>query len=244
MLLYVLSIFSAIFALCSAGESEFSLRVTCKRNSDDYSACLKQTMEEIWSRVVTGLPEFDIPSVDPLSIKNYKFVMNSGNVHGELILLNSTITGLSKLRILNIRTYFLDDIFYLESDINIPRISSKGSVNINGNLNALRIANEGYYNLILEDVSGTTNFTGHVINDTWIVEHFYLVPSIGKFKLYYDDVIKEKKAITDVVVNFINENWLTIYPMVISSMFDRLELFFIDSANKFFSKVPFSKIFP
>ncbi|XP_011064516.1 PREDICTED: uncharacterized protein LOC105152118 isoform X2 [Acromyrmex echinatior] len=191
MLLYVLSIFSAIFALCSAGESEFSLRVTCKRNSDDYSACLKQTMEEIWSRVVTGLPEFDIPSVDPLSIKNYKFVMNSGNVHGELILLNSTITGLSKLRILNIRTYFLDDIFYLESDINIPRISSKGSVNINGNLNALRIANEA-----------------------------------------------------DVVVNFINENWLTIYPMVISSMFDRLELFFIDSANKFFSKVPFSKIFP
>ncbi|XP_018056389.1 PREDICTED: uncharacterized protein LOC108692585 [Atta colombica] len=201
-MLYVLSVFHAIFALCSAEESDLPLTVTCKRNSDDYSACLKQAIEEVWPRFVADirLPEFDIPLLDPFFHKYYKFVMNSDNMHGELILSNNTIIGLSKLRISNVRTHFLDEVFRLETDINI---SSKGSVKINGNFNLFRIANEGYYSLILEDVSGTTNFTGHVINDTWIVEHFYFVPSIGKFKLYYDNVDK-KKAIT--VVNLVNTN--------------------------------------
>ncbi|XP_012064262.1 PREDICTED: uncharacterized protein LOC105627592 [Atta cephalotes] len=242
-MLYVLSIFHAIFALCSAEESDLPLTVTCKRNSDDYSACLKQAIEEAWPRFVADirLPEFDILLLDPFFHKYYKFVMNSDNMHGELILSNNIIIGLSKLRISNVKTHFLDEVFRLETDINIPTISSKGSVKINGNFNLFRIANEGYYSLILEDVSGTTNFTGHVINDTWIVEHFYFVPSIGKFKLYYDDVDK-KKAIT--VVNFVNTNWLRFYPVIRSSLFDRIELLLIDFANKFFSKVPFSEIFP
>ncbi|XP_018377666.1 PREDICTED: protein takeout-like [Trachymyrmex cornetzi] len=243
MLLCVVGVFSAIFALCSAREFELPRTAICKRNSDDYSTCLKQAVEEAWPRFVAGLSEFDIPPLDPLFHKYEKFVMNSGNIRGELILSNNTITGLSKLRILNVRTYFLDDVFRLETDINIPRISLKGAIKINCNLNVFRIANEGYYNLTLEDVSGTTNFTGHVVNDTWIVEHFYFVPSIGKFKLYYDDVVKEKKASTDVIINFVNENWLSFYPVAMSSLFDRIELLLIDFANKFCSKVPFSKIF-
>ncbi|EGI59214.1 hypothetical protein G5I_12641, partial [Acromyrmex echinatior] len=216
---------------------------TCKRNSDDYSACLKQTMEEIWSRVVTGLPEFDIPSVDPLSIKNYKFVMNSGNVHGELILLNSTITGLSKLRILNIRTYFLDDIFYLESDINIPRISSKGSVNINGNLNALRIANEGPFNLTANDVNGTWDMTGHVVNDTWIVEHVRVLPAVKKLKLYFD-LFQDNKEINNIAVNFVNEFWPPLYRVMLPVTSEVWDPWLTDLVNKLFSKVSFSKVFP
>jgi len=61
-----------------------------------------------------------------------------GDMHGELILSNNTIIGLSKLRISNVRTHFLE-VFRLETDINIPSISSKGSVKINGNFNLFRM---------------------------------------------------------------------------------------------------------
>ncbi|KYN35471.1 hypothetical protein ALC56_10028, partial [Trachymyrmex septentrionalis] len=171
----------------------------CKRNSDDYSTCLKQAVEKAWPKFAAGLPEFDIPTLDPFFFKYYKFVINSDNIHGELSLSNNTVTGSSKIRIPNVRMYFFDDGFRLENDVNVPRIFSKGSIKINGNLNPFKIANEGYYNLTLEGVSGTLNYTGHVINDTWIIEHFHCVPSIRKFKLYYDDVVKEKKAFTATI---------------------------------------------
>ncbi|XP_018347422.1 PREDICTED: uncharacterized protein LOC108751637 [Trachymyrmex septentrionalis] len=244
MLLYVLSIFSAIFALCSAAESQLPLAAICKRNSDDYSTCLKQAVEKAWPKFAAGLPEFDIPTLDPFFFKYYKFVINSDNIHGELSLSNNTVTGSSKIRIPNVRMYFFDDGFRLENDVNVPRIFSKGSIKINGNLNPFKIANEGYYNLTLEGVSGTLNYTGHVINDTWIIEHFHCVPSIRKFKLYYDDVVKEKKAFTDAIINFVNEHWLTFYPIIVSHVIDRIELPWIDLANKFYSKVPFSKMSP
>lgn len=92
---------------------------------------------------MTGLPEFDIPPLDPLFQKYIKIELDSDHIRGELIFSNLTITGLSKIRDLNVKPYFLDDVFHLEIDANIPNISSKGFIKVNGNVNAFRIANEG-----------------------------------------------------------------------------------------------------
>ena len=44
----------------------------------------------------------------------------------------------------------------------------------------------GPFNLTADDVRGTWDLTGHVVNDTWIVEHFRVLPSVKKIKIYFN----------------------------------------------------------
>lgn len=34
---------------------------------------------------------------------------------------------------------------------------------------------------------------GHVTNDTWVVEHFTLLPSVGKMKIYLEELFDSKE---------------------------------------------------
>ncbi|XP_018377667.1 PREDICTED: uncharacterized protein LOC108770530 [Trachymyrmex cornetzi] len=140
MFFYVFSLFNiAMVGLSSAGKTEIP-PVTCKRDSNDYYTCLKQSFQERWQLIVKGLPEFDIPPLDPFVHK-------------------------------------------YESD-----------VKINGTLNAfIRTNGEDHINATAHDVRGTCDVIGHVINDKWIIEHFRVVPSIGKLKVYFDNLFENNK---------------------------------------------------
>lgn len=242
MLFYVLSVFCIAFGL-SAGESMLPVTI-CKRNAVDYSACLKGALEEAWPRFSAGIPEYDFPSVDPFVVDYAKVELNSDLIHGELIISNLTAHGLSKAHFSDVRTHLFDDVFGLEIDVQIPKLFIKGAVKLNGSLNIFRLLSEGYFNLTVHDVKGTWNIPGHVVNDTWIVERYQIAPSVGKFKVYYDSSLETNKEFYNIVVNFINEFWPAVYRAVLPFLSNTWDPWLADRANKFFSKVPFSKVFP
>lgn len=251
MLIHVLSILSiAIYGLSSAGPQ---LPVTtCKRDLVDNSACLKRALKKAWPQFIAGLPEFDFPSLDPFAFKYGKFTHdvirgdhhNEDVIRGDIILSNVTALGLSKTRFTDVRTHFLDGIFRLEVDTTVPNIFLSGAVETNAMLNVFRLDTKGSFNLTAEDLIGTWSFTGPVINDTWSVEHFLYSPSIGKVKVGYDSLLEESKEFYNLVVSFINEYWPLIYRVILPSLYETWDPWVVNIANKFFSKVSFSVIFP
>ncbi|XP_018056352.1 PREDICTED: uncharacterized protein LOC108692552 [Atta colombica] len=246
MLFYALSTIYSVAAFGFFVTGEYTLPVsTCKQDAADNSACLKQAFEKAWPRFVEGLPEFDFPPMDPLFYEYGTVMLNSGEIRGEVIMSNVTAIGLSKARISNARTQFLShDVFHLEISVQIPEILLKGVGKINGSLSVFRITNEGHFNITLNDVRALWEITGHVVNDTWIVEEFHITPLIGKFKIYYKDLSENNKQLSDFVINFINEFWPAIYRSVLPIINKELEKFYIDIANRLFAKVSFSKVFP
>ncbi|XP_011878394.1 PREDICTED: uncharacterized protein LOC105567808 [Vollenhovia emeryi] len=246
VLLYALSIFSVTaFGFFSQSTGESTLPVTvCKRNSADYSTCLKHALEEAWPRFVKGLPEFDFPALDPLFLERATAVLNLGEIHGEITASNLTAIGLSKTHFSDIRTHFLDDIFRLEIDAEVPWLYVESAVQANSTLSVFRITGKGHFNETLTEVRGTWDMTGHVVNDTWIVEHFRITPSVGKLKIYFDNLLEQGKEFNDVVVNFINEYWPALYRIVLPILADVYDPWLVDFPNKFFSKIKFSEIFP
>lgn len=55
----------------------------------------------------------------------------------------------------------------------------------------------------MSDLKGTANITGHVINDTWVVEHFRIAPTIGAFTIDVQDVIEENKPISKYLIHLL-----------------------------------------
>ncbi|XP_018306887.1 uncharacterized protein [Mycetomoellerius zeteki] len=243
MFFYTLNVFSIIlFGLASAAKLTFPATI-CKRDSVDYSACLKQALEEAFPRFVKGLPEFDFPPLDPLVYEYGKAVFNSGEIRAEVVLTNNIVTGLAKVQVHDVRTHFLDDVFRLEIDANVPKIFLKGNVKMNGTIGIFKIVNEGPYNLTADDVIGTWDMTGPVVNDTFIVKHIHVLPSVKKLKLYFD-LFQDNKEINDVAVSFVNEFWPPLFRVMLPITSEAWDPWLTSIVNKLFSKVSFSKVFP
>ncbi|XP_011878390.1 PREDICTED: uncharacterized protein LOC105567804 [Vollenhovia emeryi] len=226
-------------------ESSKQLTVTtCKRNVVDYSTCLKRALEEAWPRLSKGLPEYDLPPLDPLFYNYGKAVFNSGALRGDIRFFNLTCIGLSQSHFSDIRAYYTDEVFHVEIDIQVPRIFVEGIVKVNGSLNVFKLVSEGYTNVTAVDVTGTWNLTGHVVNNTWIVEHFRVAPSMRKLTVYADNLIEGSKELSDVIITFVNEYWPSIYRAMLPFMIDLWDPWLTRYPNAFFSKVPFSEVFP
>jgi hypothetical protein len=48
----------------------------------------------------------------------------------------------------------------------------------------------GYFNETLTDIRGPWDLSGPVINDTWIIKHFHVVPSIQKLNVYFNNLVE------------------------------------------------------
>jgi len=48
----------------------------------------------------------------------------------------------------------------------------------------------------VEDVRDMWNLRGHVINDTWTVEHFHVTPSIKNLKVYFDSSLEQNNDLS------------------------------------------------
>ncbi|XP_011161484.1 uncharacterized protein LOC105196995 [Solenopsis invicta] len=243
MLFYKLAFSVVILGLSLANQPTLPV-TTCKQGSIDYSACLKHAFEEAFPRFIAGIPEFELPPLDPLFYKYGKAVFNSGQIRADIILLNSTAVGISKMHVFDIRTHLLNDVFRLEIDEDVPNVFLQGIVKMNGTLGGIfRIVSEGPFNLTADHVTGTWNLIGRVVNDTWIVEHFHMLPLVKKLKVYFD-VFQGNKELNDLAVTFVNNFWPALYRYMLPITSDVWDPWLTGIANKFFSKVSFSEIFP
>lgn len=90
-----------------------------------------------------GLPQFDFPSLDPLIYEFGSGKFDSGIIHGAINVSNFNIEGFAKTHFLNARSHFFDDIFHLEIDIQIPKITGFGECDARGNLGGFRMGGKG-----------------------------------------------------------------------------------------------------
>lgn len=244
MLFYTLSAFCvAACGLFATGEPTLPVTI-CQRNSVDYHDCLKRAIIEAWPRFIAGLPEFDFPPLDPIFYAHDKVVYNQGEIRGELIMTNITDIGLAEARFFDVRTHFHNDAFRLEIDAAIPKLYIEGGVFLNGSVSVFRVTGKGHFNISVEDVRATWDISGPVINDTWTIDHFRVAPSIGTFKIYFDNLVEQSQEINDVVVNFVNEFWPALYRVMLPLTAEVWDPWLCKFPNKIFSKIPFSKIFP
>ncbi|KAL0133713.1 hypothetical protein PUN28_000990 [Cardiocondyla obscurior] len=197
MLVYVLSVFSfLILGLSSAEEVDLSLK-TCDSKSYNFSACVKDNLESVLPQLIKGIPQYDVPPIDPFFLEYQKIAFNSNNIHGEIIFVNLSVTGLAKVKFLDVTPQFLDDeIFKIEIDSHVPELDMKTIVKINSSLNVFKILSESPVHVVANDIRGKADFIGHVINDTWVLDHIRIYPTIEKFKISANNLIEDNKELS------------------------------------------------
>ncbi|XP_011704701.1 PREDICTED: uncharacterized protein LOC105459994 [Wasmannia auropunctata] len=246
MLFYTVSVFSvATFGLFSAGKATLPF-TPCKRNSVDFADCLQRSIEEAWPRFSAGLPEYDFPPLDPMYLEHLPITVDLDNVRGEIIISNLTALGISTIRFPAVRSHFHDNVFRLEIDAVLPLLFIEANIEVNGTISIFKFCGKGYYNETVHDIRGTWDLTGHVVNDTWNIEHFYTAPSMRKYIVYFGNLSEEVKEFNDIVVyvvKIVNEYWPILHRLMLPITATTVDPFLASIPKKFFSKVPFSEVF-
>lgn len=217
---------------------------TCKRDSDDFSSCLRLAIQEAWPTFVPGLPEFDIPPLDPYYTESYSMEHESGQLRGKISIADVRLYGLAKSRFLSVKPEMDGDFFRLEIDVEIPKLLIDGDYKAEGSLATFKMGGKGFFNISMENIRTVWDISGHVVNDRWVVEHFKTAPTISSMKVWFSDLFNGNEELNRAALVFINEYWPLVYRTMLPKLIEMWDTYLSEFSNRFFSKIPFSTIFP
>lgn len=92
---------------------------------------------------IIGLPDFDIPSLDPFYTESYSMEHESGQLRGKMLVTDARLYGLAKSRFLSVKPEMDGDFFRLEIDVEIPKILIDGDYKAEGSLGTFKMGGKG-----------------------------------------------------------------------------------------------------
>ncbi|KAL0101167.1 hypothetical protein PUN28_018786 [Cardiocondyla obscurior] len=244
MSFYTFALFCATtFVLAAAQDLELPVQ-TCKRESDDYSSCLRLAIQEAWPNFIPGIPKFDVPILDPFFTETERTVYETSDIRADITVTNVNTYGLAKAQFLAVRPQHSDNYFKLELDVDLPKVLIEGSYKADGALGTFQIGGEGSFNISMEDIKSTWILEGPVANDKWTLEHFHLNPEVGKMQIWFSDMFNGNEELNNAAMKFVNEYWPTLYRSMLPFLAKTWDERLTELCNRIFAKVSFAKTFP
>ncbi|XP_015523630.1 protein takeout [Neodiprion pinetum] len=215
----------------------------CNRKSENVNDCLKTAIQDAIPKVSKGVPELNVPVLDPYYVALEEISYSNGMMQGKLLMKEVNAYGTSRAKILKVKSTFSEDRQRLEVDVLFPRIFIDGEYKAEGHLNDFKVGGKGFFNVSMEGVKTVWDITGRIENDRWVVEHFMVLPEVEKMKVYFDDLFNGDESLNNIARSFINEYWPLFYRELLPIASARWDKMMTDFANLVFSKLSYSKLF-
>ncbi|XP_033194175.1 circadian clock-controlled protein daywake [Bombus vancouverensis nearcticus] len=127
----------AIFGVTFAHELPDFIHV-CKKNDPNLADCIKASVNSLKPKLKTGVPEYKIPSLEPLELDELVGT-SGGNI--KLMLKNVTVHGASNFTLLKMKANLDTLNFVVELDL--PNLSIEGNYDVDGRVILLQIRGSG-----------------------------------------------------------------------------------------------------
>lgn len=97
---------------------------------------------------IVGLPEFDMPPLDPYVMDFLDTSYDGGEVKGRVQVKNAKTYGMSKARFLSVRPRHEPGRFTLEVDLEFPKLLVEGYYKAEGSMGTFKIGGKGQSHFI------------------------------------------------------------------------------------------------
>ncbi|KAK1120375.1 hypothetical protein K0M31_012356 [Melipona bicolor] len=216
----------------------------CKKNEPNLSECIKSSIINMKPQLKTGVPDYKIPSLEPLILKEL-VATAGGNI--KLKLTNVIIHGASDFSLTKLKAN-LETLTFV-ADLDLPRLSLKGNYDVNGRI-------------ILLHIRGNGPMEGNVTNSKGFVKiqmkeykkedgESYLKVAEIKTKIFVQDgalhlqnLFGGDPVLGEAVNNAINSNFNGFVTEIKPALESAISNAFTDIANGILQQVPFKTLFP
>ncbi|PNF31864.1 Protein takeout, partial [Cryptotermes secundus] len=218
----------------------------CRRSDPKLNECVMSSVEGLRSHLATGIPEFGIPSCEPLQIK--QLVFNQG--HGA-VTLTSTYTdikvyGPTEFRLDTVRIDL--DKKSVRIKLWLPHLRMTSHYKIDGRVLIMPISGRGYNEGNYTDIDATCSVQGEHItiggNTHYSVKSFDVKFSVGDARLYLGDLFNGDRELGDAMNLFLNENWKNIATELQPLLEVKIGQLFKEFSNKIYHKFTLEQLLP
>ncbi|XP_034934943.1 protein takeout [Chelonus insularis] len=218
----------------------------CKRNDPDIDNCIKSSVEHLRPYLVKGVPEYNLPSLEPLLLKEIVIAEGQGGIR--IAGKNINAFGASDFTVASMKADMTNLIYKL--DIVLPHLYVDGEYDVDGRILLLPVTGSGRMTGNFTDCTGAVKFTGEIYKNDAGVEYlrvkddFNLKITVHKGSLKLDNLFGGQKAIGEVINSAINSNFDAILrelkPLIEKALAD----VFLEVGNSIVSIFTYEQLFP
>nr|BAH97095.1 juvenile hormone binding protein [Bombyx mori] len=238
--------FIFLFGLIVFGDAAFvdTLGKCSLKDEECTKSLINNALNEISS---TGIPELDIPPVDPIALKNVSVTV-LGLV--DITLLEGQAKGVKTCKFSSIKIDLEKEIggYEFTCDIDIEgkyKVFSESPL-IKNLLGGTTVHGEGNGKVQLEKLQISMKFPvyaqkrddGEIYMKCDYSKIKYDYQILGKTKFYADNLFLGEQEASKLVTTFLNENWKFVMDTFGRSFFDKAMDIFYSYTSKFFGTVP------
>ncbi|XP_076620692.1 circadian clock-controlled protein daywake [Colletes latitarsis] len=241
--LLTVSIVATIFATAFARDLPNFLHV-CKRNDPNLSNCIKKSVENFKPYLINGLPEYNIPTLEPLLLDELE--AEPGNTI-KLRLRNVHVYGASNFTVSRLKANI--DTLRFVVELNFSSLSIESDYDIDGKVILLRIKGSGPMTGNFTNCKGLVKLQAHVVqqddgaNYVEIV-NFITKISVGKGHLLLKNLFGGDPLLGEAINVAINSNFDDFIKELQPSLESAISSTFLKIANSILGQFTYEMLFP
>ncbi|XP_045769099.1 circadian clock-controlled protein daywake-like [Maniola jurtina] len=234
------SILCFVLGFCSLGYGKLAPDYIHPCNATTSECLIKATQDAI-PEFVKGIPNLNVPSLDPFVIEKLAIPLNGLKV----TFYKGKVSGFRKCIVDNVISELEKRHFVLEFHCNL---TIKGQYDAIGRILLFPINGEGDAKVKLTNLRMKVDINTKYVKDKQGIDYF----AIKNYKYSFDygdrvqfdlqNLFKESKELSETVLKFLNDNWKTVAEEFGKPIVDYAVDLAIRTIEKFFDKVPYDEL--
>ncbi|KAM7351304.1 uncharacterized protein ACRADG_004217 [Cochliomyia hominivorax] len=214
----------------------------CSESDQNINECIRNAFQHMIPRAKNGIPEINVPPMDPLEIEKTSYEFTNNIIRGKVALRNLKIKGLSNTQVKGVDFKKDGDNIKLEVKSNTPKLHIEGRYKAEVLINNAKMNSKGTFNLTMSDIDVTAfpeaelyERDGHKYMK---LTAFNVDPTLGNMRFFATGLVPDP-ILNDALVDFVNQNWRNVYKSLIPETRSTWEPEFLKISNEYFSHLPF-----
>ncbi|KAK5645892.1 hypothetical protein RI129_004356 [Pyrocoelia pectoralis] len=218
----------------------------CQRNDEKLAECIISSVTNLRERLKTGIPELNVPAMEPLHIDRITFAKRESGLSTNLT--NLKVSGVSDFEIIKIVPTLTKKGHTFRIEARVPKLHVVGDYEVNTNILQLKLDGKGPFTADLNDYHFECIMKGRRIekNERTYLE-FPLMQCnsvISKASVYLHNLFGGNKVLEEATNQAISENSDALFQDIWPEISDAVRAEFTDIANKITLSFSYDELFP
>ncbi|XP_003699582.2 circadian clock-controlled protein daywake [Megachile rotundata] len=236
-------VLATIFSATSARELPDFLHV-CQRKDPNLGECIKNSVESFKPYLHKGLPEYNIPTLEPLFLQE---VVATSGANIKLNLMNVRVHGASNFNVVKLKANADTLRFLIELDL--PMLTIDSDYEIDGKILLLRIQGTGPLTGNFTNCKGLVKIQGDLVKGPDGQTYMKIVDlktkiAVGGGSLKLDNLFGGDPVLGEAVNSAINSNFDTFIDELKPALETGISDTFIKIANSILLQFTYEVLFP
>ena len=220
----------------------------CPRTHQNLSACITNSIEELKPRLINGIPELDVPGLEPLSLDSINIDSLGGGTRLATNITNIKVYGASEFTILKLVPTPTKKGYNFRFNVNIPRIRIAADYELDSKILFLDLKGSGPFNANISDYHFECIMKGHKVkkgeNNHLEFDDMKCSLVIGEVSIFLDKLFEGNPTLAKATNDVINDNAHVLFDEIKPGVLKAVTGRFTEIANKITLSFKFEELFP